>query len=331
MGKAKRAAAGCALCTWVHIVVFWPCSNGANVPTLMQASCGHPFNVTARSHQERGAGVDPVPELAAMHTTETPPTSMNVAFPSIEDATDQFWRDGFLVIDDAFEAQLMDHLDKFIVAHQWDGIPPGSEYPPGARTDAEAWVLMNWSDPLDRRCRVECPSTPVDFDELDLQPFLKELTSAILGPGWIRRKKVVMYSANGTMGQAWHQDSPPQVPHEFTINRLVFTRDTRPEVGGQIMVVPGTHMPNPDPQVLPYGEPGTALPGQLELWPNKGSFVLIHGHTWHRVLPPHGGHRASINSRALPAGCQDNGGTDTTVYRNLVFTHSTGLRQVRVG
>ena len=61
---------------------------------------------------------------------------------------------------------------------------------------------------------------------------------------------------------------------------------------------------------------------QVVLRPKKGTLVLLHGHTWHRVLPITGAYRFSTNYRAAPAGTADDI-TDICVYRNMRYQFST--------
>lgn len=58
---------------------------------------------------------------------------------------------------------------------------------------------------------------------------------------WYSLYAMCMFSKDGTIGQAWHVDCPPQDPAVFNLNRLVYTEDILPEFGGEIVVVPGSH------------------------------------------------------------------------------------------
>ena len=127
-----------------------------------------------------------------------------------------------------------------------------------------------------------------------------------------------MFSKKGTSGQAWHQDCPPDESSKFNLNRLVYTRDISEDIGGRTVVMPGSHRMGE----LPAGEPHEDLQGQVILKPHKGTLVLLHGHTWHRVLPIRGAFRFSTNYRACP---QDTPAdiTDVCVYRNMRYSFST--------
>lgn len=218
----------------------------------------------------------------------------------------KFARDGFVVIEDFFGPDLMETLDQLI--HRHFGEAPdflhNDEFLGKAQTDVIPWFPQN-----------DCVKA---FDAIDKDPRLEALTTAILGQGWASHYCMVMFSKQGTTGQAWHQDCPPQDPSVFNLNRLVYTSDITDDIGGQTVVVPGSHWQG----LLPAGDPLGEFDSQSVLRPKKGTLVLIHGHTWHRVLPIRGACRVSTNYRAAPAGTPGDV-TDVCVYRNMRYRFST--------
>ena len=74
--------------------------------------------------------------------------------------------------------------------------------------------------------------------------------------------------------------------------------------------------------LLTYGDPVGEFEDQVILRPKKGTLVLLHGHTWHRVLPITGSYRFSTNYRSAPKGTPDDI-TDICVYRNMRYQFST--------
>lgn len=220
--------------------------------------------------------------------------------------TRAFWTDGYLVVDDFFDRTLMDELDRLIRAHY--GRDPKfwhtDEFLTAAQTEVIPWFPQRESASA--------------FDRLDRHSEFLALTEAILGEGWRSDYCMVMFSKAGTSGQAWHQDCPPDDPRRHNLNRLVYTSDISDEIGGQIVVVPGSFRRGE----LPAGDPTGELDGQVVLRPRKGTLVMLHGHTWHRVLPIKDGVRFSTNYRAAPAGTPD-GITDVCVYRNMRYRFST--------
>lgn len=225
---------------------------------------------------------------------------------NITELRDDFERDGYIVIENFFEGAQMDHLDGLIRSYYGDNPDfwHNDEFLIKSRTEVVPW--------FPQREGVE------DFDAIENDERLRELTEAILGAGWQAQYCMVMFSKQGTAGQAWHQDCPPDDPKQHNLNRLVYTSDITDEIGGQTVVVPGSHRRG----LLTFGDPVGKFDDQVVLRPKKGTLVLLHGHTWHRVLPITGSDRFSTNYRSAPKGTPDNI-TDICVYRNMRYQFST--------
>ena len=220
---------------------------------------------------------------------------------------EDFWRDGFVVIDDFFDAKLMDDCCELILQHYGHApdLVHSGEFIANSETEVVPWFPLK----LD----------VASFQRMDRDPDLKRATTCILGKGWQDLACMVMFSKTGSKGQSWHQDCPPEKPRHFNLNRLVYTHGIDPANGGQTVVVPGSHKMG----LLPKGEPHQDIDGQLVLAPKKGTLVLLHGHTWHRVLNITGSHwRASTNLRVVPQGVPA-GVTDIGIYRNMRYRFST--------
>lgn len=225
-----------------------------------------------------------------------------------------FERVGYLVLRDFFDSELMDRIDRTIRRHFGDdpGFRHEAEFLSKSRTEVIPWFPQN------PELSEYDPALAAPFDQLEEDPRLRELTRTLLGDGWSPLYSMVMFSKRGTAGQAWHQDCPPDDPRQFNLNRLVYSRDLSDEVGGQTVVMPGSHRMGE----LPAGEPHEDLEGQVVLRPRKGTLVLLHGHTWHRVLPITGEFRFSTNYRACPAGTPADI-TDICVYRNMRYSFAS--------
>ncbi len=219
---------------------------------------------------------------------------------------DRFNRDGYLVIENFFERELMDELDQLMRSHFGNNpdFLHNSEFLEKAQTDVIPWFPQN--------------EGVAAFNAVDQNARLNALSEEILGTGWSSLYCMVMYSKQGTLGQAWHQDCAPDSPDIFNLNRLVYTSDISDDIGGQIVVVPGSHKNG----LIPAGDPVGEFEEQVVLRPCKGTLLLLHGHTWHRVLPIKGANRFSTNYRSAPAGTPDSI-TDVAVYRNMRYQFST--------
>lgn len=232
-----------------------------------------------------------------------------------ENFRETFERDGYVLIENFFASELMDRLDRMIRDHFGDDprFLHSDEFLDTAQTDVIPWFPRDDGEQA--------------FNVIEEHDGLSDLTTLILGDGWSSHYCMVMFSKRGTTGQAWHQDCPPDDPARFNLNRLVYTASITNAIGGQIVVVPGSHRRG----LLPPGEPLGDLHGQVVLRPEKGALVMIHGHTWHRVLPITGACRYSINYRAAPAGAPADI-TDVCVYRNMRYRFSTATTiERRVG
>jgi len=217
-----------------------------------------------------------------------------------------FERDGYLLLDDFFDAELMQALNARILAHFGDdpAFLHSDEFLEKAKTDVIPWFPQD--------------AGRSEFDLVDNNVDLQQLTGALLGASWQSLSCMVMFSKKASLGQAWHQDCAPEHPAHYNLNRLVYSSDIDDETGGQTVVVPGSHRRG----LLPAGDPWANLAGQQILRPRKGTLILLHGHIWHRVLPVKGHYRYSTNYRAVPAGTATNI-TDVCVYRNMRYQFST--------
>ncbi len=225
---------------------------------------------------------------------------------NIEGFAKQFDQDGFIAIDDFFDDGLMETLDRLI--RDYFGESPdfwhNDEFLDKSQTEVVPWFPQN--------------EGVHDFDRIDADSRLKDLTEALLGTGWQNLFSMVMFSKQGTAGQAWHQDCPTENENTYNLNRLVYTTDITDAIGGQTVVVPGSHRRGE----LPAGDPTGHFDGEVVLRPKRGTLVMLHGHTWHRVLPVTGSFRYSTNYRAAPAGTPQDI-TDVCVYRNMRYRFST--------
>ena len=225
---------------------------------------------------------------------------------NIEKLAQQFWRDGFLKIEDFFEHDLMDAYNQLIVDH-FGGQPEhlhDEEFLARSGADVIPWFPQR--------------DGVTEFDRVAGNPGLRRLTECILGPAWRALYCMVMFSGQGTKGQAWHQDCPPDDKTQFNLNRLVYTMDITEEIGGQTIVVRGSHLKG----LLPASDRDESYEDEVALWPRKGDLVLLHGHAWHRVQPVTGRYRVSTNYRCVPEGVNEEV-TDICVYRDMRYQFST--------
>lgn len=218
----------------------------------------------------------------------------------------QFWEQGFLVVEDMFDDTLMNHYQELILEHFGESpeFSHNDEFLSKSATEVIPWFPQQ--------------EGLTSFDTVEKDERLHRLTQAILGDGWRSLYCMTMFSKRGTSGQAWHQDCAPDDPALFNMNRLIYSEDISEDIGGQTLVVPGSHRRG----LLSIGPVDEDFADQRVLTPKKGTLVLLHGHTWHRVLPVHGGYRVSTNYRCSPRGTPANI-TDICIYRNMRYRFET--------
>jgi ectoine hydroxylase-related dioxygenase (phytanoyl-CoA dioxygenase family) len=225
---------------------------------------------------------------------------------AVKELASRFHRDGFLILENFFDDELMDQYNGLILDHF--GASPefmhNKEFLERSSTEVIPWFPQN--------------EGVKEFDVVENDQRLNRLTDNILGDGWYSDYSMVMFSGQGTKGQAWHQDCPPDDPSQFNMNRLIYTMDINAEIGGQTAVVPGSHRRG----LLPAGTVEDDFDDKLILEPKKGTVILLHGHTWHKVLPVHGKYRVSTNYRSAPKSTPK-GITDVCVYQNMRYRFST--------
>ncbi|MEH6636879.1 MAG: phytanoyl-CoA dioxygenase family protein [Halioglobus sp.] len=219
---------------------------------------------------------------------------------------EKFWRDGYIILDNFFNDALMNEYQALILQHFGEApeFLHNEEFLSKAATEVIPWFPQQ--EGLDT------------FDTVQEDPRLLDLTAALLGSGWKSLYCMTMFSMKGTKGQAWHQDCAPDDAAVFNVNRLVYTEDISPAIGGQTIVIPGSHRRGE----LTVGPVDEDFADQVTLTPTKGTLIMLHGHTWHRVLPVTGRYRVSTNYRCCPQGTPEDV-TDICVYRNMRYRFET--------
>lgn len=219
---------------------------------------------------------------------------------------DSFWDQGFILIPSFYSEEIVDSLHLSAISHFTKNpeFKHDQEFIQKSSTDVIPWFPQQTGNEL--------------FDDVQNHQSIDTITQSLMGPDWFSQDAMVMYSKPLSNGQAWHQDCPPENPNHFNLNRLVYTSDINDQTGGFIVVRPGTHKTCP----ISSGDLHEDFDDQVTLMPTKGSLILLHGHTWHRVTPTLNSPRLSINFRCIPK-CVPSNITDICVYRNMRYQFST--------
>ncbi len=229
-----------------------------------------------------------------------------ISMKQYKEYAEQFWKEGYLILENFFSEEVMDDANEMILHHY--GMNPNWEHTNEFITKSAVEVIP-WFPYREGN---------TDLDTIDKDERMNAITDAILNDGWNNLYCMAMFSKQGSKGQAWHQDCPPEDKLKYNLNRLVYTHDITNETGGEIVLYPETHKTG----VLPAGVPDADIEGQMVYTPKKGTLIFLHGHCWHRVLPVKGPYRISSNFRAVPLGTQGDI-TDICVYRNMRYKFST--------
>lgn len=219
----------------------------------------------------------------------------------------QFQEQGFVMVENFLTSQELSSLNEEIANHYGPlnlHADSGSRKKAKGLPDTECEVIF-WN-PVEEKVQA--------FLDAMTKPEMVGLTASLLGNGYEESQgALVMYSALGGKGQAWHQDCPFD-PANYNVNRLLYMNDLREE-DGAIVVVPGSHRTGR----IPAGGAQEPIEGEVMLTPKAGSLIFVHGSCFHRVTPNLSKRpRVSVNFRVFP------GGSDTSVckvgvYRNVAI------------
>ena len=114
----------------------------------------------------------------------------------------QFWDQGYLVLENFFQARLMAQLNGLIKLHFGENpdFCHEQEFLEKSQTEVIPWFPQQAGESR--------------FDIAQNDSRMKSITEAILGPGWYSLYCMAMFSPPGSRGQAWHQDCPPTEKRE---------------------------------------------------------------------------------------------------------------------
>jgi ectoine hydroxylase len=228
--------------------------------------------------------------------------------PDYAEAARRFWSDGYVVFDAFYPREVA------AAAHEW--LTSTGE---GAPAWTDATTSESIETDLDIHIALPQAMSPsiqrVHGDERFLA-----LTNAILGEGFADLYGILFRFKGPGVGGPWHQDCSSEIGEPYCVNRLVYSHDAGDAVGGELVVVPGSHKVGR----IPPGEQHVSLPRERTITPRAGTVVMLHASTFHRVAAVRSTvPRFSINLRAAPQGTSDTV-TNTAVYRNVVCLFDQG-------
>lgn len=216
-----------------------------------------------------------------------------------------FWKQGYIVVDNFFDENLMSTSHSIIMSHfgESPAYAHDQQFIQLSKAEVVPWFPQREGEH--------------HFDTIEQDPRLIALTEAILGADWHGQYCMVMFSKQGSVGQAWHQDCPPEDATQYNLNRLVYTKDINNGDGGEVYIRPQSHLNG----ALSKGPLFEDFKDQVVVLPKKGTLILLHGHCWHRIGEQKRNSRISTNYRAAPQSAATDI-TDICVYRNMRYQFS---------
>ena len=177
---------------------------------------------------------------------------------NINQLANSFHLNGYVYIENFFDRNLMDLYQNKILDHFAldSSYKHESDFIKKSDTDVIPWFPQNDGEKA--------------FNIIEQDKRLKNLTEAILGPGWKSLYCMVMYSNKSSNGQAWHQDCDPSNSNIFNLNRLIYTMDINKISGGEVELIPCSHKKG----IIPPISEGDDLDGSITIEP-KGFSINV--------------------------------------------------------
>ena len=181
---------------------------------------------------------------------------------AIEDHVARIERDGYTVVEDAIEADLVDALgaDLQRLEAAFGARPAGNIFE-GLRTVRIYNLLVHGA--LYEAIPVDTAVLPVVEGVLDWGCLVSSLSSIAIGPG--------------ESPQPIHADDqliPLPKPHPPTVCNTMWALTDFTEANGATRIIPGTHLLDHSPS---YGQHYDSIPAEMA----KGSVLVWHGSLWH--------------------------------------------------
>lgn len=171
-------------------------------------------------------------------------------------------RDGYTIIEDAFDAELAARLRQEIDRLESElGVEPAGNSFEGAAT----WRIYNLlaRSPLFQQVPVHERVLPVVEGVLDAGCLISSLSSIVIGPG--------------ETAQPIHADDqvmPLPKPHVATVCNTMWAITDFTEANGATRLIPGSHLADASPV---YGQHYDSIPAEM----SAGSVLVWHGSLWH--------------------------------------------------
>jgi len=181
---------------------------------------------------------------------------------TLREHLDRIERDGYTIVEDAIEADLVDALHDDLQRLERElGVEPAQNSFEGHRT----WRIYNLlvHGELYERIPVHPNVLPVVEGVLDRGCLVSSLSSIAIGPG--------------ESAQPIHADDqliPIAKPHVPTVCNSMWALTDFTEANGATRIIPGSHKADSSPA---YGQHYDSIPAEMP----RGSVLIWHGSLWH--------------------------------------------------
>jgi ectoine hydroxylase-related dioxygenase (phytanoyl-CoA dioxygenase family) len=171
-------------------------------------------------------------------------------------------RDGYTIVEDAIEPELVDGLldDLHRLERDLDVRPAGNSFE-GANTLRIYNLLVHGER----------------FERVPVHPAVLPVVDGVLGPGCLVSSLSSIDIRPGEQAQPIHADDqliPLPKPHPPTVCNTMWALTDFTEENGATRIIPGTHLADSSPR---YGSEHESIPAVM----GKGSVLVWHGSLWH--------------------------------------------------
>ena len=174
----------------------------------------------------------------------------------------QFDRDGYTIIEDAFSPTFADGLVADLYRLELRlGIKPSTNTFEGRRT----WRIYNLLN------------HGKAYQKIPLHPGVLEIVRHAMGEGALVSSLSSIAIGPGETAQPIHADDqiiPLPKPHPATVTNSMWALTDFTEANGATRIIPGTHVRDHSPE---YGTDYPSIPAEMR----KGSILVWHGSLWH--------------------------------------------------
>jgi ectoine hydroxylase-related dioxygenase (phytanoyl-CoA dioxygenase family) len=205
---------------------------------------------------------EPEGDTVAEPTARTTATPEHPGAPDLAAHIARLDREGFTIIEDAFDADLADELHATVLRLERDlDVGPSTNGFEG-RATTRVYNLLAHDDV---------------FRRLPVHPVVLPLVQHLLGPGCLVSSVSSITIGPGEVAQPIHADDqvmPLPKPHPATVANSMWAVTDFTEVNGATRIIPGTHLADSSPT---YGQHYDSASAEMR----RGSILVWHGSLWH--------------------------------------------------